>query len=60
MGILATIGAFLQLVLLIFQKWAERDAAKKAKQEAVIKEVQNAIDKRDPSLLNLALTRRMR
>jgi len=60
MGILGTIGAFLQLALLILQKWAEKDAAKKAKQEAVIKEVQNAIDKRDPSLLNLALTKRVR
>ena len=56
---LAAIGAFFQLLLLILEKWAENDKAKKAKQEEVIKEVKVAIEKRDASALNLALTRRV-
>ena len=60
MSWLAVIGASLQLLLLVLKQWAEKDAEKKAKQAAVIKEVQNAIDARDPSALNLALTRRVR
>ena len=59
MGWLATLGAFLQLTLIILQKWAEKDAEKKAQQAKIIKEVKDAIDKRDPSLLTLALSHRV-
>jgi hypothetical protein len=57
MSWLAAIGAFFQLLLLVLKMWAEKDSAKKAIQEKTIKEVTDAIDKRDASALNLALRR---
>jgi len=60
MSWLSAIVAFFQLIILIGGRWLEADTEKKAKKAAVIKEVQDAIAKRDASALNLALSKRVR
>ena len=55
---IAIIGGIIQLLLLIFSKWAEKDAEKKVKKETLQKELTNAIKDRDISALN-ALTQRI-
>jgi hypothetical protein len=52
---LQTIGAFLQLLLLILSKWAEKDAAKKSKKEEIQKELSDALKAKDTSAITAAL-----
>ena len=52
---LQTIGAFLQLILLIFSKWVERDAEKKKEKAEIQKELEDAIKAKDTSAINAAI-----
>lgn len=54
---LQTIGAIIQLILLIFSKWAEKDEAKKQKKEKIQKELADAIKDKDTSAINAAIGR---
>ena len=54
---LQAIGAVLQLILLIFSKWAERDADKRKKKETLQKELSDAIKNKDVSAVNVAISR---
>lgn len=51
------VGAIVQLVYLILKNKFEKDAEKKAKTETTLKELDNAIQSRDPSLVNLAFNK---
>lgn len=53
---LTIIGGIVQLILLLLSKWIQTDAAKKAKQEVVIKELKDAIAKGDTGAITSALS----
>lgn len=50
------IGGIIQLTLLILSKWFEADAEKKKKQEAIIKELKDAIAAGNTSNITAALS----
>lgn len=52
---LQAIGAFLQLVLLIFSKWAERDKEIKEKKAKIQKELEDALLKGNTSAITAGL-----
>lgn len=54
---LQTIGAIIQLIVLIFSKWGERDAEKKAEKAQLQKELTNAIASKDTSAITSVLDR---
>ena len=55
---LSLISGILQLIVLIFSKWGEADAAKRKKKEQLQGDLSNAIKTRDISALN-AVTQRI-
>jgi hypothetical protein len=52
---LQAIGAFLQLVLLIFSKWAERDKEIREQKAKIHKELEDALLKGNTSAINAGL-----
>jgi len=52
MSILAMIGSALKLLMLIFGKWAERDAEKKKLKQEAANEVKAGLKDRDPNRIN--------
>ena len=54
---LNAIGAFLNLFLLILSKWFEFDKEKKAKKEALQKDLKDAIKGKDPSAISATIAR---
>jgi hypothetical protein len=57
MGWLATIGAALQLVLLVFKRWIEKDAERKKRMKEAEDEVKSGIKKRDASAVTRGFSR---
>lgn len=60
MGIIAIIGAVIQLIYLILSNKFEKDKELKKKKEEIIKELENGIKKRDASAVNLIINRAAR
>ncbi len=54
---LKVIGAIIQLAVLIFSKWAEKDADKKKKKGELSKELSDAIKSKDTSRINASIER---
>ncbi len=52
---LQTIGAVLQLILLILSKWGELDAERRKKKAAIQKELEDALKAKDTSAINAAI-----
>jgi hypothetical protein len=53
----STVGAFLQLLLLIVSKWMEVNNEDKKKKQAIVKELSDAIKAGDTSSITLALSK---